>query len=98
MTNKSLFPDEEIKPEEIKIEIHKRNELVRGSLGEVSIYASKLLNALYYLIQKNQLFEEGWNQTTFKELRDLMRLECTNSYTEIIKEALTDLALSLIHI
>lgn len=88
----ALFEIEQPKKYKKSIEIHKRNELVRGSMGEVSIYASKLLNAIYYLVQKQELFEEGWQNTSFKELRDLMRLENTNRYVDVIKEALTELA------
>jgi hypothetical protein len=94
MTNRqpALFVVEKNPEYKKSKEIHKRNELVRASLGEVSIHSYKLLNAFYYLIQKNELYEEGWNSTTFKELRDLMRLESTNTYVQVIEDALTCLA------
>lgn len=73
-----------------KITIHKQNELVRGA-DSYSLNAKKALNAIYWGLQKHNLYEYRYVDFTFVTLRKIMNLENNDDYVERIKEALREL-------
>ena len=77
--------------------LHKRNEMIRGG-DELSVYAKRCLNAIYYLIQKNvnankaEIIEKlDYIPIEFTYLRKMMGLEKVESYIKEIEKALIEL-------
>ena len=57
-----------------KIAIHKQNELVRGA-DSYSLNAKRALNAVYWALQKYQLYNKRYFDFSFLTLRKIMNLE-----------------------
>ena len=73
-----------------EIKIHKKNEIVRG--GDIlSLIGKRALNAVYYLIQKNNLYDIYKFKVKFSILRELMGLNENNDYVERMKDGLREL-------
>ena len=53
-----------------EITIHKKNEIVRGG-DRLSLIGKRALNAIYYLIQKNNLYNAYKIKIRFSTLRQL---------------------------
>ena len=75
---------------ETRITIHKKNELIRGS-DIYSLHAKRALNAIYWGLQKHNLYEHEYFKFSFSTLRKMMSLETDNRYVERMKEALQEL-------
>ena len=73
-----------------EITIHKKNEIVRGG-DRLSLIGKRALNAVYYLIQKNNLYNAYKIKIRFSDLRKLMGLNDNNDYVERMKEGLKEL-------
>jgi hypothetical protein len=80
-----------------RVTVHKRNEIVRGS-DNLSLYAKRALNAIYYLIQTNvnkgnlEAVERlEYIPLEFPYLRKMMNLEKVESYIKEIENALVEL-------
>ena len=73
-----------------KITIHKKNEIIRGS-DDLSANAKKTLNAIYYLLQKNNLYNAERLKIRFATFRELQILSNNNDYVDRLKEALNEL-------
>jgi len=73
-----------------KVSIHKRNEFVRGADG-YSLLAKRAMNAIYWAYQKHGLYSHSSIPISFSTLRQLMHLETTNAYVDLLKEALLEL-------
>jgi len=72
------------------ITIHKKNEIIRGA-DIYSLNAKRALNAIYWGLQKYQLYDAEYFRYTFTTLRKMMSLENDNRYIEKMKEALQEL-------
>jgi len=72
------------------ITIHKKNELIRGS-DIYSINAKRALNAIYWGLQKYNLYETDYFKFSFTTLRNMMSLQNDNRYIDRMKEALQEL-------
>ena len=72
------------------ITIHKKNELVRGA-DCYSLNAKRALNAVYWALQKHQLYNKRYFDFSFFSLRKIMNLENNDDYVERMKEALREL-------
>jgi hypothetical protein len=70
--------------------IHKKNELVRGT-DKYSLNAKRALNAIYWGIQKNSMYDNEIVIFKFSTLRKLMGLQKDERYIQIIKKALIEL-------
>lgn len=73
-----------------KITILKQNELVRGA-DSYSLNAKKALNAIYWGLQKHNLYEYRYVDFSFVTLRKIMNLENNDDYVERMKVALREL-------
>lgn len=73
-----------------KFTIHKKNELIRGA-DELSLMGKRALNAVYYLIQKYDLYNSHEFKVTFSKLRELMGINKNNDYVERMKDGLMEL-------
>jgi hypothetical protein len=73
-----------------KITIHKQNELVRGA-DSYSLNAKRALNAVYWALQKYQLYNKRYFDFSFLTLRKIMNLENNDDYVKRMKEALREL-------
>jgi hypothetical protein len=73
-----------------KVTIHKKNEIIRGS-DDLSVNASKTLNVIYYLLQKNNLYSAKKIKIRFSTLRELHSLSNNNDYVGRLKESLLEL-------
>jgi len=72
------------------VTIHKRNELTRGS-DDYSLNAKRCLNAIYYIVQKNNLYKKDYFLLSFATLKKMMNLEKNEDYIERIKSAFLEL-------
>jgi len=73
-----------------KITIHKKNEIVRGT-DTYSLNAKKALNAIYWGMQKGNLYEYEYITIKFSDLRKIMNLNNVEDYVQRIKEAMQEL-------
>ena len=73
-----------------EITIHKKNEIVRGG-DKLSLMGKRALNSVYYLIQKNNLYDVYKFKVRFSVLRELMGLNENNDYVDRMKEGLREL-------
>jgi len=73
-----------------KIQIHKKNELIRGT-DDLSVYAKRMLNTIYYIVQKNELYDNKYFIVEARKLRDYLGLKNITGYTEIIRQTLDEL-------
>ena len=73
-----------------EITIHKKNEIVRGG-DRLSLIGKRALNSVYYLIQKNNLYDIYKFKVRFSVLRQLMGLNENNDYVDRMKEGLREL-------
>jgi len=73
-----------------QITIHKRNEMVRGS-DRYSLEAKRALNAIYWGLQKYNLFNATYINIKFSTLRKVMNFENDNRYVEKLKNGLLEL-------
>ncbi len=73
-----------------KIQIHKKNELIRGT-DNLSVYAKRLLNTIYYIVQKNELYEQKYFIIEARQLKKFLGLKNVKDYTNIIRKTLNEL-------
>ena len=80
-----------------EVTIHKRNEMIRGT-DNLSVHGKRLVNAIYYLIQKNvndgksELIKSlDYIPIEFPYLRKMLGLENVQSYIKEIEDAFTEL-------
>jgi len=73
-----------------KTTIHKKNEIVRGT-DDYSVMAKRALNAIYWVLQKHELYKHTHIQIKFSTLRKMMNLESDQRYVETMKRALVEL-------
>ena len=74
-----------------EITILKRNEIIRGHSGELDINSRRLLNAIYWGIQKYKIHDNKAQNFSFSTLRSLMHLGTDERYVSIIEIALDSL-------
>lgn len=74
-----------------EISINKRNEMIRGG-NTYSLSAQKLGNAIYHHVQLNRVFKDARFTIPVSSVREIMGLEKTNSYQNVIKSAVYELA------
>ncbi len=70
--------------------IHKKNELIRGG-DELSLTGKRILNVVYYLIQKNDLYNSNRFKVKFSIIKELMQIKNNNDYIERLQEGLMEL-------
>jgi len=70
--------------------IHKKNELVRGA-DDYSIFAKRALNAIYYFIQKENLYTYETITIPFTLMRKFLNLQKEQNYVDIMRSALLEL-------
>lgn len=70
--------------------IHKKNEVVRG-LDDYSLAGRRAMNAVYYAVQRNELYKHNKFRIKMTTMRELMVLEKDNRYIEIIKDSIKEL-------
>ena len=70
--------------------IHKKNEIIRG-IDDYSLAARRAMNAVYYAVQRNDLYRHNQFRIKMTTMRELMLLEKDNRYVDIIKEAILEL-------
>ncbi len=73
-----------------KIQIHKKNELIRGT-DDLSVFAKRLLNTIYYIVQKNDLYDQKYFIVEARQLKDYLGLKNVKDYTNIIRQTLDEL-------
>ena len=73
------------------ITINKRNEIIRGG-NTYSLSAQKLGNAIYHHVQLNKVYKNERFKIPISSLREVMGLEKTNAYIEVIKRAVKELS------
>ena len=73
-----------------KITIHKKNEIVRGG-DKYSIYAKRLMNTIYFALQKHNLYKYNKIAITFANIREMLNLESEQNYVEIMKKSFLEL-------
>lgn len=71
--------------------ILKRNEIIRGHSSNLDLNGMRILNAVYWGIQREKLHDVKTGVYTFSSLRKLMNLEDNERYYQIIEKALVDL-------
>jgi len=73
-----------------EITIYKKNEIVRGGDG-YSIYAKRLMNTIYWALQKHNLYKYRKIIVPFARIRRMLNLENEQNYIEIMKKAFLEL-------
>ena len=73
-----------------KITIHKKNEIVRGG-DRYSIYAKRLMNTVYWALQKHNLYQYHKITIPFAHIRKMLNLESEQNYVDIMKKAFLEL-------
>ena len=73
-----------------KIQIHKKNELIRGT-DDLSVYAKRMLNTIYYIVQKNELYDQKYFIVEARQLKKYLGLENVKDYTNVIRKTLDEL-------
>jgi len=71
--------------------VHKSNKLIRGG-SPWSLNGRKAADAIYHYVQKYNLLEKGEIEIPIKMMREMMGLNRTNRYGEIIRASLRELA------
>ena len=70
--------------------LHKKNEIIRGG-DNYSLLAKRALNAIYWMLQKQNAYKYEFVSIQFKDLRHLMGLDKVEDYIPRIKTALEEL-------
>jgi len=73
-----------------KITIYKKNEIIRGG-DRYSIYAKRLMNGIYWALQKYSLYKYHKITIQFAQIRGMLNLESEQNYVEIIKRSFLEL-------
>ena len=72
------------------LKIHKKNEIIRGA-DDYSLFAKRAMNAIYYYMQKENLYRYEILSIPFNHFRALLNLENEQNYVEIMKQAFLEL-------
>ena len=73
-----------------KATIHKQNSVIRGS-DDYSVHAKRAMNAIYWAIQKHNLFDVNHFDMKYSTLRELMCLQNDEDYVNRINDSIKEL-------